>query len=195
MRPKQRWGSKHVALTLVPPPSGLVVGRLQNPKPGFFLVLRSSHLVNGLAVRQCSYFLMLLAVERLTNQRFFLDFETRISGDLWSNKLLPSSLLLPSCFRPVRNHRDCQYEGEGKRGGGYLRGKMTFVWQGSCHDPCLAPRRGLAWLAKPLGWVGSPWTPHVGLSQGALVLVFPCTWAKEINQTQTFYLCPWPVIL
>ena len=118
--------TKHVVLTLVPPPSGLVVGRLQNPKHGFFLVLRSSSLVNGLAVRQCSFF-MLLAVERLTNQRFFLDFETRISGDLWSNKLLPSSLLLPSCFRLKSNHRDCQYEGEGKRGGGYLRGKMKVV--------------------------------------------------------------------
>ena len=36
----------------------------------------------------------------------------------------------------------------------FVRGKMKFVWQGSCHDPCLAPRRGLALLAKPLGRLG-----------------------------------------
>ena len=56
--------------------------------------------------------------------------------------------------------------GEGKRGGGYLRGKMKFLWQGSCYDPCLAPQRGLAWLAKPLSrlgpliwaWGKQPWS-------------------------------------
>ena len=106
--------TKRVALTLVSPPSGLVVGRLQNPKHGFFLVLRSSFLVNGLAIRQCFYFLMLLVVESLTNQRFFLDFETRISGDLWSNKLLPCPLILPLCFRLVSNHSDFQYPSDGK---------------------------------------------------------------------------------
>ena len=166
MRPKQRWGSKHVALTLVSPLPVWSLGGFKIQNMGYFLVLRSSPLVNGLAVRQCSYFLMLLAIERLTNQRFFLDSETRISGDLWSNKLLPSSLLLPSCFRLVSNHRDFQYEGEGKRGGGYLRGKMKFLWQGSCHDPCLA--RAGALLGLPSPWV--PLDPSFGLGASSLGL-------------------------